>query len=58
MSDTYATSMIDELGSPPASEGFYRVKITGNGETNWLNISPAELAAFRAILAQRSKVSA
>jgi hypothetical protein len=47
--------MIDRLGPPPADEGFYRVKITGNGETNWLNISPAELAAFRAVLAERSE---
>lgn len=58
MTDTYATSMIDELGPPPADEGFYRVKITGDGETKWFNISPAELAAFRATLAQRTQVSA
>jgi hypothetical protein len=49
----YATSLIDALGPPPADEGFYRVKITGTGETKWFNISPAELAAFRAVLAER-----
>lgn len=53
MTDTYATSMIDRLGPPPVDEGFYRVKITGTGETNWFNISPAELAQIRAILAAR-----
>jgi len=53
MTDTYTTDMIDRLGPPPADEGFYRVKITGNGETKWFNISPAELAAFRAVLAER-----
>lgn len=49
--DSYVTDMIDRLGPPPADEGFYRVKITGNGETNWFNVSPAELAEVRAIFA-------
>jgi len=54
MTDTYATSMIDKLGPPPADEGFYRVKITGSGETKWFNISPVELAQIRAIFAARA----
>lgn len=35
---------------PNPEEGFYRLKVTGNGETKWVNISPDELAQIVTVL--------
>jgi hypothetical protein len=48
MFDTYLTDRLrDQLerGTQP-DEGFFRIKVTGNGETHWMNISPEQLAAI------------
>jgi hypothetical protein len=55
--DTYATEQIDRMTTLELDEpDFYRIQIRSNvadAHTKWMNISPAELAAFRAVLAER-----
>lgn len=50
--NTYATSMLMQLlaNGPQPDEDFFRVKATGNGQTNWFNVSPAQLEAIAALL--------
>jgi hypothetical protein len=50
---TYAASQLQALleNGPYEGENFYRLKVTGNGATTWVNISPEQLAAIVAILA-------
>lgn len=46
--ETYASRMLRELrdaGTQP-DEDFYRMKVTGNGESKWFNITPAQLDAL------------
>jgi hypothetical protein len=57
MTDTYATDQIDRMTTLEQDEpDFYRIQIRSNVaalSTKWMNISPAELAGFRAVLAER-----
>lgn len=49
---TYAATEIQGLlkRGPHAGEDFFRMKVTGNGETRWVNITPAQLASIGAVL--------
>lgn len=42
---TYASDQLQILlnNGPNPGERFYRLKVTGNGETNWVNITTAQL---------------
>jgi hypothetical protein len=46
--DSYLTSALREQlqRGPQPDEGFFRFKVTGEGETQWLNVSPAQLASI------------
>jgi hypothetical protein len=47
-SETYASRMLRELrdaGTQP-DEDFFRMKVTGNGETKWFNVTPAQMDAL------------
>lgn len=48
----YAASMLVDMleDGPYKGEDFYRVKVTGNGETKWFNVSPAQITAFAEIM--------
>jgi hypothetical protein len=55
MSDDYARREIErqlERGPQP-DEGFYRLKVTGVGETRWINVTPDRLARIAAVLSER-----
>lgn len=45
MSDGYTRTMLREQlkRGPHPEEDFFRLKVTGDGETKWLNISPDDL---------------
>lgn len=46
--ETYASRMLREIrdaGTQP-DEDFFRMKVTGNGETKWFNVTPAQLDAL------------
>lgn len=49
---SYPASEIRALLARGSVEGedFYRLKVTGNGETKWVNVSPEQLATIAAIL--------
>lgn len=48
----YATAQVRALlnRGPHADEDFFRVKITGDGETRWFNVSSEMLEQFAQIL--------
>ena len=50
--DSHAAEMIGHVidAGPAPGEDFYRLKITGDGSTPYLNVSPAQLAAIREVL--------
>ena len=50
--DDYATSQIRSLmeRGPSPGEDFYRLKVTGMGETNWVNVTHDELLIIAHIL--------
>lgn len=54
-----ANEMVRQLERGPLpGEDFFRVKVTGNGETRWVNITPAQLRSFAMILDQDAPPSA
>jgi hypothetical protein len=49
MSEYAATEIRGLLERGPyPGEDFFRLKVTGNGETRWLNVSAEQLGAFAA----------
>jgi hypothetical protein len=42
---TQALTRILAVGPYPGEE-YFRIKVTGNGETHWMNICPSELQAI------------
>lgn len=49
--DPMATRLRELLEAGPfPGEDFYRLKVTGNGETHWMNVSPDQLAAIARVL--------
>ena len=52
MHDRYAAREIEKLTErgPSAGEDFYRLKMTGTGETRWVNVTPAQADAIRDVL--------
>jgi hypothetical protein len=40
---------------PQPGEDFYRMKVTGNGETRWFNVSGEKMEAIAAILAEEDE---
>lgn len=51
---SYAASQVRELlaRGPAEDEDFYRLKVTGAGETNWVNVTPDQLRAIERALDQ------
>ena len=52
MTDSYAASELQRLlvAGPHPDEDFFRLKVTGNGSTKWVNISLQQLAAIHQLL--------
>jgi hypothetical protein len=46
------------MAGPYPGEDFHRMKITGNGETSWINIKPSQLATIVALIEEDSNVAA
>jgi hypothetical protein len=46
--DPYISKMLREQlkRGPAPAEDFFRMKVTGSGETTWFNITPEQLAAI------------
>lgn len=55
MHGPYPTKELRRLmdDGPSPGEDFYRVKVTGSGETHWFNVTPDELDAITRILERR-----
>lgn len=55
--ETYAAKeMRRQLERGPAlGEEFFRLKVTGHGETRWVNIIPEELSAIAEVLDREGK---
>jgi hypothetical protein len=52
----YAASELRSLlaRGPQRDEDFFRMKVTGNGETRWINVSATDLRGFIAVLEGRA----
>jgi hypothetical protein len=50
--DSYATDQLRRvLGAGPyPGEDFFRLKVTGNGASNWVNVTPEQLAGLVELL--------
>lgn len=46
------------MAGPAPGEDFHRMKVTGNGETNWINIKPSQLVSIVALIEEDSNVAA
>lgn len=49
---SYAATEVRNLTKrgPYPGEDFYRMKLTGNGETRWVNVTPEQVDAIAALL--------
>ena len=51
-----ATEMLEQFKRGPyEGEDFFRMQVSGNGKTRWVNISPAALVRIATILDQEEK---
>jgi hypothetical protein len=51
MSNYAAQAIRDQIERGPyPGEDFFRLKVTGNRETHWVNVTPKQLEAIAAIL--------
>jgi hypothetical protein len=51
--DSYAADQLRRIldAGPSPGEGFFRLQVTGNGASNWVNITPEQLAGLVELLA-------
>lgn len=56
---TYASTEIREqlARGPQPDEDFYRLNVSGNGRTNWVNVTPEQLERIAAVLEERPPAS-
>lgn len=49
---SYAAKQVRHIvaAGPAPGESFFRLKVTGNGESTWVNVSREELEAIAAVL--------